>query len=283
MRHGARPLPLVYLAAFALFIAAAALSAPGADPPVITGIEPSTAPLAGGMLLTIHGTNFGTGAVVDFEGQVVDPLIASDTVLVVNAVPTDERRPVAVAAVAAGATKSNTLWLDRTGPAIGSVTPASVPATGGIPITIVGSGFGLVDRVLAGDNRCPIVSADSSRIVCTSPPGSGSAPITLVGSNTFSPPFPFGYDDGPAVSAITPAAGRASGGTRLTVIGRNFGTAASVQVGGSPAPVVSATDTRIVCTTPAGSGTPDLAVIDGNGLSSPRGSSSTSTRRSSPP
>ena len=73
----------------------------------------------------------------------------------------------------------------------------------------------------------------------------------------------------PVVSGVSPSAGPAAGGTSLTITGSGFSRATSVDFGaGDPASFSVLSDTEIVATSPAGSGTVDITVISPGGTSS---------------
>jgi len=74
----------------------------------------------------------------------------------------------------------------------------------------------------------------------------------------------------PAISAIAPNSGAATGGTSVTISGSGFSTGATVMIGGSPATNVNVTSsTSITATTPAhAAGAVDVVVTNTNGLRS---------------
>lgn len=70
------------------------------------------------------------------------------------------------------------------------------------------------------------------------------------------------------VSSVSPNSGDEAGGTEITIVGSNFGTGATVTIGGTSATIVTATDTSITCTTPSkNQGTYDVTVTNNNGIS----------------
>src|SRR5262245_31156396 len=68
----------------------------------------------------------------------------------------------------------------------------------------------------------------------------------------------------PTILSVAPTAGPASGGTPITILGRNFQTGATVTIGGTPAPGVTAVSAeRITAATPIGSDGPaDVTVTN---------------------
>ncbi len=72
----------------------------------------------------------------------------------------------------------------------------------------------------------------------------------------------------PAVTGISPSLGPAAGGTQVTLTGSRFTGATAVSFGTNPATNVTVvSDTSITATSPAGSGTVDVAVTTGVGTS----------------
>lgn len=80
-----------------------------------------------------------------------------------------------------------------------------------------------------------------------------------------------GYSQVPTVSTISPASGAAAGGDQVTITGTGFVAATLVSFGSTAATAYTVdSDTQIVATSPAGSGTVDITV------STPAGTSATS-------
>eukprot|EP00035_Acanthoeca_spectabilis_P010348 m.183407 g.183407 ORF g.183407 m.183407 type:complete len:349 (-) comp14994_c0_seq1:71-1117(-) len=69
----------------------------------------------------------------------------------------------------------------------------------------------------------------------------------------------------PNITAVTPNSGAAGGGTRIVIVGTNFGNSgASVTIAGNPAILVSQNDTHIEADTPSGTGVETLVVVVNN-------------------
>ena len=253
----------------------------GAAVPSVTSIEPSSGLRGGGVLLTIHGSNFGCAPRAYVGGRFAPTLFADDTTLVVDTPPSSASGSASVR-VRNGDGSSNSASYDYEGPWISSVNPSSCPQTGGIPITIVGSDFGVSPKVYFGDAEAPVLSNSNTQVVCTAPRssgtrsaghgggGGGGGMIALIAdtgqsSNTAD----FSYDQGPLVVSVSPVAGRASGGTLITLVGENFGQGALCLVGGQAAQVVSATASRMVVVTPPGAAGEQPLSVEKDGIVSP--------------
>jgi hypothetical protein len=168
---------------------------------------------------------------------------------------------------------------------VSGISPASGPATGGTAITITGSNFGHdTGTVQIGDVR--IGHSGITSWSCTSgkpctitfvtppyykapgtggPPG-GEAVVSVMPATTgyvanlpgaastfhYVAPSPLGA---PIVDYVNPPAGRAAGGTKITVVGSGFtaGGTPTVTVGGNPATSVHVvSDSELTAVTPSG-------------------------------
>ncbi len=119
----------------------------GEDPLTVTGYTPRVGPTSGGQTVTITGTGFVEGqTVVTFDGiGAAVTVLDADTLLAVT-----PPHPVGVVplVVTVGAQQSPALTYEYRadvtlpGPPVASgVDPGTVPAGGGVPVTIGGSGF----------------------------------------------------------------------------------------------------------------------------------------------
>ena len=174
---------------------------------------------------------------------------------------------------------------------VSSLDPPSGPAGVETAVTVNGRGFAqygegqLVCRV--GDNLSPATLLDTNRTTCTIPPlaASMSVGVTISLNNgtfgTFSADnVVFTAYTPPYIASVLPAAGKATGGTVVTVYGNGFGAAiglsadASARVvckfGGEQAPAVAASsfsDSQVVCVTPWGAGEGQPVRVALNGVS----------------
>ncbi|MGD0874522.1 MAG: IPT/TIG domain-containing protein [Acidimicrobiales bacterium] len=164
------------------------------------------------------------------------------------------------------------------GTTITGVSPNEGPTNESTPVTITGSGFLPVagaDELEVGATW--ITVSCSTTTLCT-----GTLPVTESGTDnlvisvedmTLSPvtvadEFTFGVPPPPTVTGVTPAAGPALGGTKVTVVGSNFVGAVSVRFGGIPATNVHLlSSSEISAVAPTGSGAIDVTVSTAGGSS----------------
>ena len=248
-----------------------------AQPPVtVTGISPTSGPIAGGTPVTITGTDFLAGSTVSFGGN------AGTNVTVVSATSITVTAP-AGAAGAVHVTVTNTDGPSTTSnadlftyapiPTITGLNPSTGPTTGGTSVTITGTGFtgatavnftGAVTPTVVSDTEITVVSPSASGpmvvgVTVTTPGGTSSG-----GSNQFN------YVAAPIVGGVSPATGTAGGGTPVTITGTGFTGETAVKFGPNAATnVVFVDDSHITATSPSGSGQVDVTVKATGGTSAP--------------
>lgn len=132
-----------------------------------------------------------------------------------------------------------------------SITPASGPVGGGIPVQIRGQNFDQISEVRIGGVLATSVVVVSSRsITATLPAGTGAGLAnvrvvsgtngteTLVGGFTYLP--------GAIFVQVDPASGPVSGGTRITITGANFERLTSVTLGGAAVTEVNVSSPGVI-------------------------------------
>jgi plastocyanin len=159
--------------------------------------------------------------------------------------------------------------------AIVTVSPAAGPASGGTPITIAGDGFGpgaivLLDGlpalnvvVLTGTMIVAVAPAHAEGavdVIVTNPDGES---VVLAGAYTYTTALSVA----PAIGAVSPPSGPATGGTEIVISGRGFAEGVTVNLGAWPAMnVVRLSDTTVMATTPPhDTGTFDVTVVNPDG------------------
>jgi hypothetical protein len=140
-------------------------------------------------------------------------------------------------------------------------------------VTITGSNFTRVTKVTFGGKQATIGAPSSpGSLTVTAPAGTaGRVAIrvsTAYGTSAAVTADHYTYVAAPAVTGVSPAAGPAAGGTKVTITGTGFTRATQVTFG--PAPAQSYTvnsDTSITAITPPSSGTQDVQVHTPYGIS----------------
>jgi hypothetical protein len=259
--------------AFALLISAC-LSPVAVSAQTISCVSPKTG--SAGSVLTITGTGLSTASepqvyLGDYPDELIElsgifvtpcPVISHSATVITCEVPPNPAGTVVEALVVTfdalgdvtGEAVGRGLDFTYLPPLIQTVTPAN-GNTAGESITITGTDFGLSaneDTITVGGAPCGHPFGTSSRIVCQLPPGQGTVPIVVTANGERSAVFKYTYG-APVISRVSPTSGVTSGNFVLTISGGNFGTSPTVTIGGQPCPVISAANTTITCTVPAGS------------------------------
>jgi hypothetical protein len=141
-------------------------------------------------------------------------------------------------------------------PTVSSVSPNQGSISGGISVTISGSGFVAVPTVTFGGTPATGVAFSSSNsILATVPantPGAVAVVVTNPDGQSGTLASGYTYSAPPTVTGATPNTGGVAGGTAITIAGTGFAAGATVTVGGTAATGISVSSaTSITATTPA--------------------------------
>ncbi|CEJ07855.1 Cell wall-binding protein, partial [Acididesulfobacillus acetoxydans] len=159
------------------------------------------------------------------------------------------------------------------GTVVTGIGPAGGSVNGDTAVTITGYNFTGATGVSFGGTPAAsfTVNSDTS-ITAVSPAGSGAVDVTVTtqnGTSVTGPGDRFTYVPVPVVTGITPASGKVSGGTTVTITGYNFTGATGVSFGGTSATSFTVnSDTSITATAPAhATGTAEVTVTNAYGTS----------------
>lgn len=244
--------------------------------PTITSISPSSGVVPGGTLITINGTNFGTGTPIVTVGGA--PAICTRLVspTVIEAVtPAGSAGAVNVSvdpgtgsgtATSAGAFS---YVAPMTTPAISSISPNTGLVTGGTNITITTAGaFPTGTPVVLVGTGCAtnVTRVSSTVITATTPAGTvGAQNVSVTFATAHSSNLSsFTYTAAPAITTIAPVRGGTTGGTNVTITGVGFGNTGTPAVtfgGVSATNIVRVNDSTITATTPASSAGAKTVVV----------------------
>jgi hypothetical protein len=245
-------------------------------PPNITEISPSSGSTLGGTTVTITGTNFTGATSVTFGG------LAATTINVVNSTTitciTRDRTAGAgavgiIVTTGGGPSDAFSSFNYITPPVITSILPLTGSTTGGTSVTITGTSFtGATLVTFGGLSATSLSVVNSTTITCITPTRSTGAVGIIVTSlygksGAFSS---FTYISPPVISRISPSSGGITGGTSVTITGRNFTGATLVTFDGIAATSLSIVNsTTITCITPAvdSAGAAGIIVTTGGGPS----------------
>ncbi|MBE2285889.1 MAG: IPT/TIG domain-containing protein [Prosthecobacter sp.] len=243
--------------------------------PTVTSISPSKNPLAGGVSVTITGTNFTGATGVTIGGAPATSVNAVNDTTITCVTPAAAAGAKSVVVTTPGGSNgANSLLTYVAAPTVTSIAPTSGPTAGGTSVTITGTDFTWVLGVtIGGVAAMNITEVNPTTITATTPAGTaGTASVvvnTAFGSSSANSLFTY-VAPAPTVTAISPASGPTSGGTSVTITGTNFTGATGVTIGGTTATSVSVVnDTKITAITPAGTaGTASVVVTTPSGSNS---------------
>ncbi|QDK41568.1 hypothetical protein DOM21_08900 [Bacteriovorax stolpii] len=241
--------------------------------PTVSNVSPSGGPLAGGLTVTIKGSNFISGASIDIGGVSCSSVIFIDssTMTCVTGAHASGAVNVIVTNPDTQTGALNNGFTYRAIPVVASVSPSSGSQYGGQLITITGNNFATGMSVKLGEAICGGVSfVNTTTITCTTSShgiGSVSVDVTDKDSQTGTLANGYAYQVAPRIVSSYPASGALAGGTLLTITGENFLSGASVYVGGVACSVTSINSSTIKCMTGAhAAGYVDLAVTNPDGM-----------------
>lgn len=147
-------------------------------------------------------------------------------------------------------------------PFVTAVLPPAGPKTGGIEVTIAGSGLLGTTAVVFGTAPAAWIKViDDTRVIVPCPPFDPSSPTptvrvivtTPVGPSSASGTDVFEYLAVPVVTFVSPNIGSPVGGTAVSIAGTGLAAADEVRFGSSPASeLVIVDDTRITVASPPG-------------------------------
>jgi hypothetical protein len=267
-------------------------------PPTVTGISPSSGPVAGGTTVTITGTNFNTtpGETTVQFGANQAQLARCATCRMAETSNTTASCPettlcyafspagsgvVDVRVTVGGvqsATSSADLFTYLSAPSVSGLSPTAGVPGGGTTVTINGSNFstapGTTGVSFGGSVATSVSCASTSLCYAASPSGTGTVDVRVTVGTQMSPTNPsdtYTYDPAPQVAAVHPRVGSTTGGTAVTLSGSGFSGATAVAFGGTLAATFTVdSDGSLTVTAPAGTSgaTVDVRVTTAVGTSS---------------
>jgi hypothetical protein len=253
--------------------------------PTVTAVSPSSGDTAGGVEVTLTGTNFATATDVTFGGASSPSFAALSNTSLVAVVPTSA---VGVADVqvtnpdgtsATSSADQYTISSTSGTPTATALGTSSGPSGGGTSVAITGTNFTDITGVYFGAEPAASFSVASSTSITAASPAhaSGTIDVTVatasgVSSAVSADHFTFNAT-APAVSGLDVTSGPTAGGSTVVITGSNFNGATAVTFGTTAAASFTVdSPTRITATSPAGSAGAAHVVV-----TSPYGTSSTSS------
>ncbi|MFK4148872.1 IPT/TIG domain-containing protein [Streptomyces sp. NPDC004065] len=227
-------------------------------------ISPNQGSTGGGTLVTITGTNLSGTSSVKFGGKAATS-VTQVSPTQVTAVSPSGTGTVGVTVTTPGGTSNPVSFFYVGAPFKSSLGTTAGPLAGGNTITLSGTGLSTATSVSFGGVTTTPTVVNDTQLTVTVPAGTVAGPVgvsvtTAGGTNNG---LTYTYVDDPAITAITPTSGPASGGTAVTVTGTNLDTTDSVTFDGAPAPFAVISATTLSAVTPPGTaGAVDVVVTN---------------------
>ncbi|MCX4477093.1 IPT/TIG domain-containing protein [Streptomyces cellulosae] len=227
-------------------------------------ISPNQGSTGGGTLVTITGTNLANTSAVTF-GNKPATNITQVSPTEVTAVSPSGTGSVGVTVTTPGGTSNPVPFFYVGAPFKSSLGTTSGPLAGGNTITVNGTGLSTATSVsFGGVTATPTVNSDSSvSVVVPAGAAAGPVPVSVTTAGGTNNGLSYTYVEAPAVTALSPTSGPASGGTAVTITGTNLDTTDSVTFGGAPAPFAVINASTLSAVTPPGTaGAVDVVVTN---------------------
>jgi hypothetical protein len=182
-----------WLLVLALAVTAGCGGSSGGPPaPTVTGVAPGSGTALGGTPVTVTGSGFSSGVVsVAFGANAATGLsVVNDTQLTCVTPPGAPGATVAVAVFGpGGAGTLAAAFTYHPAPSVGAVVPGSGSTSGGLDVTITGTGFvanaaGTNLVTFDGVAATNVLTVDDLKITCTTPAGTeGFADVGVTNAN----------------------------------------------------------------------------------------------------
>ena len=250
--------------------------------PTVTGLTPTSGPIAGGTSVVITGTGFTNGSTVSFGGTAATTVTFTSATSLTAVSPAHAAGPVFVTVTTTGGTSPTSAagtftYLATTAPTVTGLTPTSGPTAGGTSVVITGTNFTNGSTVSFGGTAATSVTFTSATSLTAVSPAhaagsvfvtvtttGGTSPTSAAGTFTFVAPA----GPPPTITGITPTSGAPGGGNTIEVVGTNLCGAQAVFFGTTASPnfTVNSTCTILTVTVPPGHGTVPVTVFTPNGV-----------------
>jgi len=230
--------------------------------PVVQELTPSYGPTTGGSVVVVVGQGLAGASMCSFGNELTPAKVLNDLMVQCKA---PYHVPGAVA-VKIQSTDGNTgekftsSSVDYTykvmNTRVDNIHPSSGSISGGVPVTVRGSGFTMGSFCRFGDTEVAVQFFSSDHVQCTSPerlsPSVATLEVSQTGHNEgySEDGHKFTWMDGPSAHSVEPTYAPAL--TSVTVRGSLFTSESKCYFGGRPSGTTTfVSDTKLQCTVPA--------------------------------
>ncbi len=245
---------------------------------VVTKVEPSQGPVAGGTPIAITGTGFSgqTQVLVGGKPAIAVQVVADDQVIATT--PPGVFGPATVHVInqrGAGLLKNGFFYTAP--PVLSAVAPAAGPTSGGATAQVFGVGITKDTEIRFGEAQAAITEAGKGWLKVVTPPGKGTVDVsakTKYGTATLPGAYVFTDDQGAAgtqILAISPKSGPVGGGNTVAVVATGLVSASdtTLLIGDKSAKILSVVpkDHVVMALVPKafGSGAVDVTLLTSKG------------------
>ncbi|WP_234414246.1 IPT/TIG domain-containing protein [Paenibacillus sp. CAA11] len=248
--------------------------------PVITSISPNEGKLNGGLVITLSGSNFDTGAKVYFNDSVIQATVYGSGQIKVVTPKWTNSGPVDVK-VTNGDGQSVTLangfnYLKEPAPTLSSLSPSKGMITGGTEVTVQGTNFVNGAKLTFGNQQVATTFVSATQLKFKTPVWSVAEQVDIQVTNpdgqTASLAQAFTFETPPPpppveLTSVSPNEGEMAGGLLITVTGNNFDSGAKVYFNDTLIQSTVYGATQIKAKTPVWttSGPVNVKVVNGDG------------------
>lgn len=164
--------------------------------PVLSSLDPSSGPTAGGNNVLITGSGLALATAVQFGAASAAFTVLSDST--VNAVAPPGSGTVAVSVTTPGGPSNSLSYLYLPLPLITSLNPQAGPESGGTTVIISGSNLASTTSVDFGSAPVAFYALSDTQLVATAPPGTGNVAVvvTTLGGTSNSLTYTYGPPPG---------------------------------------------------------------------------------------
>jgi hypothetical protein len=233
--------------------------------PSLMTVTPDQGPVAGGNVIIIDGSGFGSSGTnaliqgVPCTGLSVNTSGTQITCTVPGSQSGAGAKNLTIGSTSNGTQTFNGVYSYRNVPTITSIAPPSGPLVGDTTITIGGTSFFGAATVFVDGVTCTNVTVTTvpTTITAVTPmSGSGAGAkdvvVMLSASGTATQTGGFAYNPPPTLDSVTPNEGPLAGANVITIVGTGFGAGQNALIDGLPCTGISVTGgTTITCTVPA--------------------------------
>ncbi|MEU2121018.1 IPT/TIG domain-containing protein [Nocardia niwae] len=236
--------------------------------PALTAVVPNVGPVSGGTTVVITGTNLTGATAVDFGGTPATSFTVNSATQITAVAPAGTGT-VQVTVTTPGGTSNGVAYTYVAVPTVTVVVPNVGVAAGGTTVVITGTGLSTATAVDFGGTPATSFTVNSdTQITAVAPAGTGTVQLTVTTAGGTSNGVAYTYIPLPALTAVVPNVGPASGGTTVILTGTGLTGATAVDFGGTPATSFTVnSDTQITAVAPAGTGTVQVTATTSGGTS----------------